>query len=108
MSEAKSRAEMILQVRSGAMTATQAAKVLGVSRKTYYEWETKGLKGLMAGLENQEAGRPKTAPSPREAQLEAKVADLQKKLQVAEQTAQIRKLLREMGSKKNRRRSKRS
>ena len=32
------RAEMIMKVRCGLMTAAQAAARLGVSRKTYYKW----------------------------------------------------------------------
>jgi transposase len=35
---ARQRALVILQVRSGALTAKEGAKLLGVSRKTYYEW----------------------------------------------------------------------
>ena len=37
---ARERASIILQVRSVALTATEGAERLGVSRKTYYEWET--------------------------------------------------------------------
>jgi hypothetical protein len=34
---ARERALVILQVRNGALTAKEEAKLLGVSRKTYYE-----------------------------------------------------------------------
>lgn len=34
------RAEVILKVQSGELTATEGAAMLKVSRKTYYEWET--------------------------------------------------------------------
>jgi DNA invertase Pin-like site-specific DNA recombinase len=34
--QARLRAELILKVRAGLMTATEAAGHLGVSRKTYY------------------------------------------------------------------------
>ena len=37
--KARERANVILQVQAGLITATEAAQKLGVSRKTYYEWE---------------------------------------------------------------------
>jgi len=33
----------------------------GVSRKTYYEWEKKGLSALMDALEDKDVGRPQTS-----------------------------------------------
>jgi len=39
---AQKRARIIMQVRGGTMTAEEGANQLGVSRKTYYEWEKKG------------------------------------------------------------------
>ena len=35
---ARSRAELIMKVRCGLISAQQAAERLGVSRKTYYKW----------------------------------------------------------------------
>jgi len=49
------------------MTATEAAKQLGVSRKTYYKWEQRGLEALLDGLEDRDAGRPE-APLEQELQ----------------------------------------
>jgi hypothetical protein len=49
---------VILQVRSGALTAKEGAKLLGVSRKTYYEWEERSLNAMALALENRPAGRP--------------------------------------------------
>jgi DNA-directed RNA polymerase specialized sigma24 family protein len=61
----RQRAEVILQVRSGRITATEAAHLLGISRKTYYQWEQRALSGMLAGLENRPPGRPLTAkPDP--------------------------------------------
>jgi DNA-binding XRE family transcriptional regulator len=42
---AQRRAEIIVQVQSGQLTATEAARQLGVSRKTYYQWERRALGG---------------------------------------------------------------
>ena len=58
---AKQRALIIMQVRSGQITATEGARQLGISRKTYYQWESRGLDGMLKALEDQDPGRP--APS---------------------------------------------
>jgi transposase len=55
---ARLRAELIMKVRCGLMTARQAAEQLGVSRKTYYKWEERGLAGLLSSLTDQASGRP--------------------------------------------------
>jgi DNA-binding XRE family transcriptional regulator len=91
--EARLRAEMILKVRTGQITATQAAQTLGVSRKTYYEWEKRGLSAMLGELEDQEAGRPSTAPSATETALKMKVAELETQLKAASQTSEIRAIL---------------
>ena len=57
---ARQRAEIIMKVRCGLMTATQAAQLLQVSRKTYYKWEQRGLAALLEGVQDQEGGRPET------------------------------------------------
>jgi transposase len=57
---ARQRAEIIMKVRCGLLTATQAAQLLGVSRKTYYKWEQRGLAALLEGVQDQEGGRPET------------------------------------------------
>jgi transposase len=55
---ARKRAEVIMKVRCGLINASQAAKQLGISRKTYYKWEQRGLAALLNGLEDQVPGRP--------------------------------------------------
>lgn len=55
--KARLRAEVILKVRSGLITAKEGAKILGVSRKTYYQWEKRGLSGLMDALIEKDPGR---------------------------------------------------
>jgi len=55
---ARLRAEVIMKVRCGLLTARQAAEQLGVSRKTYYKWEQRGLSALLSSLTDQASGRP--------------------------------------------------
>ena len=49
---ARERASIILQVRNGTLTATEGAERLGISRKTYYEWEGRALAAMTEALEN--------------------------------------------------------
>jgi hypothetical protein len=47
------RAEMIMKVRCGLLTARQAADRMGVSRKTFYKWEQRGLNALLDSVTDQ-------------------------------------------------------
>lgn len=105
---ARQRAEMILKVRSGQMTVTAAAAALGVSRKTYYQWEARGLSAMLAQLEDKEPGRPALEHNRQQAALQTKMAQMRQQIESLTQTAELRALLRTMeakGAKKNRRRS---
>jgi len=55
---ARQRAQLIMQVRSGLLSAQEAARQLGVSRKTYYQWERRALAAMVEALGNREHGRP--------------------------------------------------
>lgn len=93
---AQRRAELILKVRSGLMTATAAAADLGVSRKTYYEWEKRGLSAMMQALEDRPTGRPKNPVDPEKTALKKEVKDLRKQLAETDQTLRIREMLRDL------------
>jgi len=105
---ARERALVILQVRSGVLKAKEGAKLLGVSRKTYYEWEEKSLKAMALALENQPAGRPSVPVDEEKETLRERIQELEKKLDLAEKTIEVKQLLaefdtfRDRGSKKNR------
>ena len=110
---ARERASVILQVRSGALTAKEGAKRLGVSRKTYYEWEEKSLKAIALALENRPAGRPPAPVDEEKETLRERIRELEKKLDLAEKTIEVKELLRTYeefrgkDTKKNRRIGKR-
>ena len=89
---ARERAAIILQVRSGALTATEGAERLGVSRKTYYEWEDRALKAMALALENHSPGRPSVPRDAEKEALQSKVRGLEKKLYLAEKTIEVRDL----------------
>jgi transposase len=105
---ARERALVILRVRSGAMTATQGAQVLGVSRKTYYQWEERALKAMALALENRVAGRPCVSTDEEKETLRQRIRELEKKLDLAEKALEVKELLaayeefRHGGAKKNR------
>jgi len=102
------RALVILQVRSGALTAKEGAERLGVSRKTYYEWEEKSLRAMALALENRPTGRPPVAVDEEKETLRERIQELEKKLYLAEQTIEVKEILaaygefREKEAKKNR------
>jgi transposase len=105
---ARERALVILQVHGGTLTAKQGAQLLGVSRKTYYEWEEKSLKAMALALEKRPPGRPPALMDPEKEALRERIQELEKKLDLAEKTIEVKELLgayeefRHKGSKKNR------
>jgi transposase len=105
---ARERALVILQVRSGILTAKEGSQLLGVSRKTYYEWEEKSLKAMTLALENRPAGRPPAPIDEEKETLRERIQELEKKLDLAEKTIEVKEVLgayeefRNKGAKKNR------
>ena len=90
---ARQRALVILQVRSGALTAKEGAERLGISRKTYYEWEERSLKAMALALENRPAGRPAAIRDEQKEELEGRVKELEKKLYLSEKTIEVKEML---------------
>jgi tRNA U34 5-methylaminomethyl-2-thiouridine-forming methyltransferase MnmC len=91
--KARQRAEVIFQVRSGQMTATQGAQLLGISRQQYYQWEQRALQALLSAVENQPTGRPKSPTDPEKAALQRRVEQLEQEVQQHRQREQLRQLL---------------
>jgi transcriptional regulator with XRE-family HTH domain len=89
----RERASVILQVRSGTLTATEGAERLGISRKRYYEWENRALEAMAQALENHAPGRPPVPLDAEKEELQRKVRDLEKKLDLAEKTIEVKELL---------------
>ena len=90
---ARHRAAVVFAVRSGQITTEEGARRLGVSRKTYYEWESRALQAMTEALEGKAPGSP---PSPQEEEkqrLQEQIAELQKQLFVAKKTVEVRDML---------------
>jgi transposase len=96
------RAGLILKVQAGLLSATAAAKELGVSRKTYYEWEKRALGAMTEVLGNGQAGRPEQAVDQEKESLRKEIRVLKQKLVVAEKTEEVRNILRAFQEKQDR------
>jgi polyhydroxyalkanoate synthesis regulator phasin len=89
---AEQRMAVVLRVKSGEITATEGAELLGVSRKTYYEWEARALAGMKMALENRPVGRPGIMTDPEKEALERQVRELREQVQMMEQREAIRRI----------------
>jgi transposase len=79
------------------MTATEAAYLLGVSRKTYYKWEQRGLAALLEGLQEQTGGRPEIPKQQRRvAEIEKQVAQLQQDKELLQKRMRLKDLVHQM------------
>jgi DNA invertase Pin-like site-specific DNA recombinase len=88
--KARQRADIIMKVRSGLMTATEGAAALGVSRKTYYKWENRALGAMLDGLEDRDTGRPELpGPSRDEVDLRSQLEELQREKEVLEKRIEL-------------------
>jgi len=102
MTPSQQRASLILQVRSGQLTAQAAARQLGISRQAFYKWEKRALKALLRAVEDQPAGRPKATTDPEKDQLQSRVEELERQVQLYEQRDNLRELLKQMESRDDR------
>jgi len=90
---ARLRAEKIIRVQSGQMSAMEAARQLGVSRKTYYKWERRLLSQMVEVLSEREAGRPGKIVDEEKDALKNQIEELKKEVLVLQQTLRIREVL---------------
>ena len=87
---ARLRAEVILDVRSGRMTVAEAARRMGVSRQTYYKWEQRALEGLADALEERPPGRPPDEQDLEKESLRQRLAQLQEEIRILKARMDIR------------------
>jgi transposase-like protein len=89
--KARSKAAIIMAVRSKEITATEGARRLGISRKTYYQWENRGLQGMLQALEEQPPGRPENQTDPEKETLQKENQKLKQELETALQSREVLK-----------------
>ena len=85
--------QRIVQVRAGHLTVTEAARQLGLSRKTYYEKETRFLQAALATLSPQAPGRPATAAPTETERLRSENNQLRQQLEALELRIQLKECL---------------
>ncbi len=90
---ARKRTAVVFAVRSGQITAKEGARRLGVSRKTYYEWERRALQAMTEAMEDKSPGRPSIPQDEEKQRLQEQIAELQNKLFVAKKTVEVRDML---------------
>ena len=97
---AREKAEMILKVRGGLMSATDAARKLGISRKTYYKWEQRGLEAMMEGLCERNSGRPPGEPDGEKEQMKSRIRELEHELEKRQKAEELREKIKRLLEKK--------
>ncbi len=90
---ARQRAQLIMQARSGVVSAQEAARQLGVSRKTDSKWERRALAAMVAALGNRGQGRSAQPHDLEKAALRRQTQELQAQLTVLQQTERLRQVL---------------
>jgi transposase len=105
-SQAQQRALLILEVKAGRMTATEAARQLGLSRKSYYQWEKRALEAILESQEQKPPGRPPKEPDTEKEELRRRVIQLEQQVSQLNQLMELRHSLAQfqqerLDSKKN-------
>lgn len=85
--------DLIIKVRSGVTTATAAAQALGISRRTYYKWEARALRGMQNGLTQRDGGRPAAVTDPEKEKLRKELEDLRTERVIWDQIQRVREEL---------------
>ena len=86
---------LIMRVQVGQLTASEAARQMGVSRKTFYQRARRGLEGMIAALAPRPAGRSGNVRDTEKEALLAKIAQLQREKLELQQLLRVRELLQE-------------
>jgi transposase len=71
-----------MKVRCEMITARKAAQQLGVSRKTFYKWEQRGLTALLEGVTDQQPGRPADPSDDRCQSLEKQLSEAKREIEL--------------------------
>ena len=88
------RAEIIMKVRAGHLSATEGAALLGVSRKTYYKWENRALEGMLTSLQERKTGRPETPEHEQnETELKRRIEELEQEKKLMEKQMELKDLV---------------
>jgi transposase-like protein len=93
--KALQRQQAILDVLANRRSVTQAAQELGVSRKTFYEWQQRALTAMRTALRDRPGGRPATPVDPEKEQLQAALESLEQERVILESRLRIQEAVRQ-------------
>ena len=85
-----------MKVRCGLITASEAAKQLGVSRKTFYKWEQRGLNALLDHVTDQASGRRPNPSDDRCQSLEKQLAEANRQIDLLNHKMALKDVLMEL------------
>ncbi len=97
---AREKAELILKVQSGLLSAAEAARQMGISRKTYYKWEQRGLAAMMEGLCERSSGRPAGGADGEKERMKRRIRELERELERKERAEELRERVKQLSEKK--------
>lgn len=86
---------LIMRVEVGQLTASEGARQMGVSRKTFYQRAQRGLEGMAAALAPRPAGRPGNVRDTEKEALLAQMEQLQREKLELQLLIRVRELLQE-------------
>lgn len=92
--KAQKRMQVILEHLAGRMNATDAARELNVSRKTFYEWLERAREGMFRALQDRAGGRPPLPVDPQKDALLDELATLEKERTVLAARLRIQEAVR--------------
>jgi transposase-like protein len=90
---AQQRLSVILRVLSGDLNVTQAAELLGISRKSYYQWQDRALRAMRDALDDRPTGRPQQPVDVEKQGLRTQVQNLSDRLELAQKTIEAKNIL---------------
>lgn len=97
---ARQKAELILKVRGGLLSASAAAKRLKISRKTYYKWEQRGLEAMMESLCERSSGRPPAACDTELERMKRRIRELERELEQKKKADELHERVKQLSEKK--------
>lgn len=83
----------LMRALSGAQTAAEAARQMGVSRKTFYERAQRMVRGAKSSLARKSAGRPRTARDTEKETLLGRIRQLELEKLTLQRRMRVRELL---------------
>ena len=93
--KAQQRVKVMLEHLNGRITATDAAKALGVSRTAFYEWKDRAMEALLSAMQDRPNGRPEKPKDPEKDKLLGEIDQMEKERRILEDRLRIQEAIRQ-------------